>query len=609
MITTSKTRVLVLGAFAVACLGVVSARTAGIAAGLLVQNPSGQVSGVVVDAVTGKPVADARVTLSLVGRRDPGMGVSLPDPERSRPQQVFTASNGAFQLRAVAAGQYSLAARKPGYLTAYFGQQQADEALQWFHTRTDENVTGVTLRLWPGAVIAGQVHTVSGAPLSGKWVQLFDLKPQNGLPHIGMASLSSQATDDRGEYRISGVPPGRYLVRVSDGESLWIMDILGHAPGRLEPPCVCVFYPHASSALGADVITVTGGEERTHVDVDVPDSGALPGYQVSGHISLTFEPFGRQAHLVLADHTADVPAYMDVATAAIQSDGSFVFPYVPPGHYLIRGVLSPVPLAAFNVPPDPSDPVRRPVWPVEQPYTAPTAWFSEPVTVTDKPLTELAIQARPGSRVLGKITLSPELAGLDLSGVSITARALDGWSLEGVPNGRVERDGTFSSAALPPGKFLVLPDARDNYWFADSAVLVNKEVIATGFDVGTTEMSGLVVTLTRLGTRVAGTVVDTSGTVRPDAHVLYFRKDGNWLAGDPGLPGGEVGNVRTDRFGAYELTLHAGEYFIVAVAGDIPEAWQDPVFLQSVIPFAAKVSLARGAAITQGLTVRVLRKK
>jgi hypothetical protein len=226
--------------------------------------------------------------------------------------------------------------------------------------------------------------------------------------------------------------------------------------------------------------------------------------------------------------------------------------------------------------------------------------------VRDTSITDLIIQARTGARVLGKIELSPELATLNLSQVAITARPLDGWDLEGFPVGRVADDGTFASAALPAGKYMVLPNSP-GAWFAESAVFQGMDVLGTGIEIGNSDAAGLMVTISSRKAQVTGKVTDSAGRVRPDAHVVFFRKGSRWLTSGLNMSP-DIGNIRTNRFGEYVVQLSAGEYFVTAITGDIPDAWRDLGFLQSLTPKATAIAVARGATRIENLQVQVLRK-
>jgi iron complex outermembrane receptor protein len=67
------------------------------------------------------------------------------------------------------------------------------------------------LLLDPGLVVAGAVTSEDGAPIPGAAVRV-EGTPDD--PKVG-AFVRRGTADDRGRFRVSGLPPGRYVARVS----------------------------------------------------------------------------------------------------------------------------------------------------------------------------------------------------------------------------------------------------------------------------------------------------------------------------------------------------------------------------------------------------------
>ena len=75
----------------------------------------------------------------------------------------------------------------------------------------------IPLRMPWGAVIAGTVTDAYGAPQPNLRVQVMQARTVNGQQRFEFAGLfgGGGATDDRGSYRIFGLPPGDFLVAAS----------------------------------------------------------------------------------------------------------------------------------------------------------------------------------------------------------------------------------------------------------------------------------------------------------------------------------------------------------------------------------------------------------
>lgn len=568
------------------------------------QEPIGQISGVVVDGGTKRPIDGASVSLRVVSRAPAQFAIRSSQTVPPSPSRALTASNGTFAFRGVVAGEYVITATRPGYAFGMFGQQSPRDEFQHFDLREGENAVGVTIRLWPGASIAGTVRSEGAGSGAGKWISALELISDNGVVVINSLQTST-LTDDQGNFRLSGLPSGRYIVKVSSSTPAPLGSSTPLA--KLDPSCV--FYPNAGVPVDADIISLTPGEERTHVDFALQ----LPrqNYQMAGRISgIPFSRVPHQLRLIVKSTSPDFPSLIEVGATTVGSDGTFAFPFVPKGRFHLRGVFSPDPPAESDVRQSSTGwrltggGVGGPIPPLP---TQPTTWIDEEVTVTDKSLLGLDLHARSGSRVLGRVVLAPDASDVDLSRVAITAQSLDGWNLEGLPVGRIEADGRFSTNFLPAGRYLVEPRGSGD-WYAESVVVGSRNARETGIDLSAGDAPGFIITVTKARAHLSGQVTDVSGQVRSDAYVLFFRRSGTQALFP--VPGGtgDAGRVRTNRFGHYDLPMNVGDYFILAILGDVPDAWRDRDFLQSLVPNATKLSMSRGMTLSSDLVARPLRK-
>ena len=299
------------------------------------------------------------------------------------------------------------------------------------------------------------------------------------------------------------------------------------------------FYPNGTLPTEAMAIPVGTGEEHA-ADIEVPDSDRHRADTVSGHVEGLPQIYPKtQVRLVLANGSADVPAAFQVAAVGLQTDGSFAFPAVRPGTYLIRGLaIPPAPPSAspslemiqpagrgFPGRPDTRTPIR--ILPREHAF-----WFEQRLDVEHQPVRDLVVHALPGATVSGRVVLDPQLvlSGSDLEAIPIFARPFGtgGWDLDGLPMGRIEADGSFRSAALPPDRYTVLPFDQGD-WYPESEMVGGRDVLGEGLDVEGGDITNVVVTLTRQRALVSGVVHDSSGKARPDASVFTFpAEERNW---------------------------------------------------------------------------------
>jgi hypothetical protein len=200
----------------------------------------GIIRGRVMAADTGRPLGRARVSLLPAASPRPLMTTS-------------TGSQGTFELGGVPAGSYYIAASRAGYLELQYGQRRPAERGLSVAVRAGETVTRIEIALPRGSVLAGTITDEQGHGYPGVRVSAWQQRFHQGqrVPFPG----GGATTDDRGVFRISGLPPGRYQVSAFSPEA-WLderNERLGYAT---------TYYPGTTSA-GAQSITLGLAQGRS----------------------------------------------------------------------------------------------------------------------------------------------------------------------------------------------------------------------------------------------------------------------------------------------------------------------------------------------------------
>ncbi len=216
-----------------------------------------------------KPEA-ATVSGAVTLKGEPARGVPVllqrQQSDMSSSLRARTDEEGRFRFMGVAAGRYSVYALMPGHTSPDdnpFGLR--GRAL---NIAEGEKVENIELEIKRGGVIAGRITDSRGRPVIEETVTLYKLD-KSGRPMVYWLNdpyHGMYQTDDRGAYRIFGLPEGRY--RVSVGQD--------HKPGSAGLTLSAlfyprVFYPNATGEAEARVIEVTEGSEATDIDITVPD--------------------------------------------------------------------------------------------------------------------------------------------------------------------------------------------------------------------------------------------------------------------------------------------------------------------------------------------------
>lgn len=162
-----------------------------------------EVRGRVIDAVTETPIADAAVqTFPLP-----------PNAINSRTtRKASTDTSGAFTLTDMDAGEYRISASKVGYLGSEYGRKRANGTGIPLVRAANSTPAPITILMWRSGSIAGRVVDERGRPAVEVPVSALVVDEAAGRRIVRYGR--SATTNDLGEYFISDVPTGRYIVTV-----------------------------------------------------------------------------------------------------------------------------------------------------------------------------------------------------------------------------------------------------------------------------------------------------------------------------------------------------------------------------------------------------------
>jgi len=204
---------------------------------------TGRIVGHVIDAATGQAVPRARVRLE--GLRD-------------APPPVGTDDTGAFAFTGVPPCACSVSVEKAGYMASRY-----PDAAPTFRRRSrtltigaGTAVTDITVPLYRGGSISGRVVDAYGDPVVSARVQV--LRAQGAGQAARAARGGGARTDDRGEFRVARLQPGRYLLFV---------DHRNPADDPIEQQPVPTYYPGVVDAAQAQPIVLARGDSVAGIDI------------------------------------------------------------------------------------------------------------------------------------------------------------------------------------------------------------------------------------------------------------------------------------------------------------------------------------------------------
>src|SRR5215210_2605247 len=149
-------------------------------------------------------------------RGAPGVSVLLiynePAQRFRAAARARTDADGRYLLTNVAPGRYQILPVAPAYVVAGLGMNYPPG--RPLTIVAGEEVKDIDFKMEPGGVITGRVTDADGNPVIAEQVIVAPVEEAAGRQPRFDFDQRDQQTDDRGVYRLYGLPPGRYRVSV-----------------------------------------------------------------------------------------------------------------------------------------------------------------------------------------------------------------------------------------------------------------------------------------------------------------------------------------------------------------------------------------------------------
>jgi len=307
------------------------------------EDSKASIHGVVVSAGTGVPLPRARVTLI---RTAAGIGTLAAEAANgSTPSSALPADttdgDGKFALTNVEPGSYRIAVARNGYARQEYGQRVFGGRGKALTLVEGQSIGTITVRLTPAGSVSGVVRDPSGEPMSGRRVELLHI----GYGPSGQKTLrpvGGDRTDDRGEYRVYWVTPGRYYLAVRSSAPGRSVTVLGAgSPNEIvERGYPTTYYPGTLEISQASAVEVQPGVEMDGIDVSVPEQDL---FHVRGRIldSNTRLPARTASVSIVRRSSVTSPVGLTSLTPSYNpANGTFDLRGVPPGSYWVRATIS-----------------------------------------------------------------------------------------------------------------------------------------------------------------------------------------------------------------------------------------------------------------------------
>src|SRR5262245_48128353 len=239
-------------------------------AAVIPETGDASIEGIVRRLDTGEPLAGAPVDLLGLPVRSGFFAgaMSLRDG--------MTDAAGRFLFEKLPAGTYTLRITTANFSPPPLGGTSAPAATASITDGGGQKLSNLAFSLVPGGVIHGLIRDDNGRPAGNTSVWALRVAYRDGRKTLENAS--SVQSDDRGEFRLSGLPPGEYYVRAS---------------GTVDGNPVLAYYPGVSNPDSAALVRVRAGDE-IFADMPIPPAKLfrISGTVVNAIPELATEPQG-----------------------------------------------------------------------------------------------------------------------------------------------------------------------------------------------------------------------------------------------------------------------------------------------------------------------------
>lgn len=540
---------------------------------------TGAISGTVTSDAAPRPLRLA--TVVLIGATTGVVKVTSTD------------SDGKFTFGSLPADRYSIGASKLPYLGAVAGARRPARPGTPVVLAAAQKITDVVIRLPLGAAISGTVLDERGQPASAM-VSVQQRRLQNG-ERVLVSVGSGANTDERGRYRIYGLPPGEYVV------SAFRFAVTATAPrqlsdrefddalrGTVPPPepappqmrYVPTYYPGTSRPSDAGGILVAAGDER--MDVDVRLETATPA-RLEGSVSTSDGQTVPNASVLLQSVAGSV--LQNSSASRVGQDGRFLLTNVQPGSYVLSCTQS-GPQGSL---------------------------FGSLVVDVAGDQSGLQLMLRPPASLKGRIVFDGTSPAPPVTSVQPTLKSMSKAVVVSATVTPTDPSGNFTMLRVAPGPYMINgplsfgANANSMTWALQSVTADGKDITDRPIDITLDNApKDIVLTFTDKWQGVTGKLSQASGAPATDYTVIVFPSDKSyWLTGSR-----RILTARPDSSGQFALagpgpiSLPPGEYLLAAVTELDRDEQFDPALLASLVSAAVPLTIAPGERKVQDLVIR-----
>jgi hypothetical protein len=526
---------------------------------------TGIIRGHIVSLDTGSPLRRVQVRL-MGGNLRPG-------------RDALTDTQGNYEFKDLPAGRYMLVATKGGFVTLQYGQRGPTDTGRPIDLADRQTLPKLDMALPRGAVISGRVVDETGEAISDLPVAALQYRMFSGRRRL-MPAGRNTTTNDLGQYRLYGLPPGEYYISVSSRAGTTFSDAQPDDQSGYAP----TFYPGSSSIAEAQRLTLGVGEEIA-ADVQLTPTKLV---RITGTVTESSGKPASSGFVSLQNRSADsaAPMMMSAGGTMVKPDGTFTVAGVAPGPYQLT--------VTTNMMPGSADQQRE--------------MAVLPITVAGQNMTDLRITTTRGITVSGHVTFeggAPDATTTkQIRPMCLPIEPESMMSGSTVPMPANEQGQFELKAIMTPcliGAFGFPPA-----WTLKSVTLNGSDITDRPIEPAGKAISGVEVTLTNHLTTLSGSVVDGQNQPAKEYTVVIFPDDRSKWEPSP-IGQRYMRRARPDQSGLFKVTgLPPARYLVVALDTIEQGMESDPEFLAKIQSLATRAQLTEGGTETLSLKLHAL---
>lgn len=512
-----------------------------------------RIRGRITDAATGAGLRRANVRASA--------------PELRGIRTTTTDNNGRFEFPDLPAGRYQISANKSGYVDITYGALGPLEQGKTLRLGDKQSLDNINFAVPRGSVITGRVVDEFGEPVADAMVVPMRWQSTPGGRRPMPAGRSAQ-TNDIGEFRLYGLPPGQYLVSANyrqmnmvsvNGQLASDNDHSGYAP---------TYYPAAANVAEAQTITVGVAEVMPEIGIMlVPTrTSTVSGMVLDGQGA----PVKGGMVLAMLSDAAGMGTPFGGANGQIRPDGSFTLSGLTAGNYTLRSTGN-----------------MGPAGPPQSVSIAKiTVSGNDLQGVVLAPLTPVVLHGRVILDSAAASAFRPQTVRFIAQPTEINFMGPLGPAAAPQP---VAEDFTFTVQAAP-GELIIRPTLPAGWMVR--RIRLGSEDITDGFTLRADERGTIEAELSNQAPQISGAMVNRNGEAVAEGYAVWFPED---YERERKSPIGHYAMARGDQNGRYTVrTLLPGTYYVVAVPRIQMGQQNDPEYLARLRPSAVRVTIQEG---------------